>query len=476
MGQENERGFLYAELANQLEHQIVSGVLRPGDKLPSIRKLRANRGLSISTVSQALVELERRGRVEARPRSGYFVKVAKSTVSKPVLMRHRMRPRRVPLPHLADDFVTASANPSSVPLGGAVLSDALLPLKHLGRIARSVVTDPVSSFARYGAPAGELDLRRQIARRMLDLGIAATVDEIVVSAGCMDAIRLALLATTKPGDVVMMESPTFFGFLQLVRDLGLYALEVPTHPEHGIDLRAFARAAERHRAKVAIVTPTFQNPTGACMSSADRERLGAIARRRKMTIIEDDVYGDLAHDGTRHPPLAAVADCDTIYCSSFSKTLAPGLRLGWVYATKHIERLKRLKLSGAITSPPMNQLIAAQFLESGSYERHLRRLRIALSGQVASMRRALADHLPAGSQITMPTGGFLLWVQLPADINAHVLYEKLAGKGVSILPGTLCAVDGKYQSFVRVNAGYPWTPRLKKAVSVIGRSCARLTR
>ena len=465
--------FLYSSLADDLESQISAGVYRTGERLPSIRNLRRERGVSISTVSQALLELERRGLVEARPRSGYFVTPPTLAMKTPSLKRHRVRPRRVPVPHLADDFVSASADGSLVPLGGAVLSPDLLPLKQLSRVARSVVSGSARAFARYGPPAGAPELRRTIAKRMLGLGLPVGLDEVVISAGCMDSIRLALLATTKPGDLIALESPTFFGFLQAVRDLGLYALEIPTHPDRGIDVDALDRAAKRHAVRAAVITPIFQNPTGACMPQQDKERIAKLAKRRGFTIIEDDVYGDLVFAAPRPAPIAALGIGDVIYCTSLSKTLAPGLRLGWLLPGEHLDRVRRLKLSGTITSPALNQLVAAEVLDGGSYERHLRRLRVALKTQVATMRRALAMHLPAGTEVTQPEGGFLLWVRLPKGVDAHRVYQRAAQSGVSILPGTLCAVDDKYRRYIRINAGYPWSPLIESAVKTLGELVAR---
>ena len=464
--------FHYVALADDLEQQIKSGVYRSGERLPSIRKLHRERSLAVSTVGQALAELERRGLVEARPRSGYFVSRSRRLPAPP-LRRHRMRPRRVPLPHLADDFVTASADPRLAPLGGAVLSPELLPLKQLGRLTREVSHFAARSFSQYGPPAGAPELRRQIAKRMLELGLATTEDDVVISSGCMDAIRLALSAVAKPGDVIAVESPTFFGFLQLVRDMGLFALEIPTDPATGIDVASLDKALDRHDVKALIVTPNFQNPTGAVMPDAAKKEVARLAQRHRITIIEDDIYGDLYFSRARPKPLASLAgSADVIYCSSFSKNLAPGLRVGWlVPGSKHLDRVRRLKLSSTITSPPLNQLVLAEFLEAGSFDRHLRRLRGRLKTQVAAVLDRLADVLPPSATVTTPDGGFLLWVGLPKGTDSLELYERAAAQDVSILPGALCAVDAKHRGCLRLSCGHPVTPRINDA---LGRLAALL--
>lgn len=456
--------FRYVALADDLERQIAEGVYRGGDRLPSIRTLHRERALSMSTVNQALAELERRGLVQARARSGYFVAPARRREA-PALQRHRMRPRRVPLPHLADDFVTASADPGLVPLGGAVLSPELLPLKQLCRITRDVSQRVARAYATYGPPAGAPELRRQIAKRMLELGLGVTPDEVVVSSGCMDAIRLALLAVAKPGDVVAVESPTFFGFLQLVRDFGFYALEIPTDPRTGIDLASLQRALQAHEVKALIVTPNFHNPTGAVLPDEHKREVGRLARRHRVTVIEDDIYGDLYFGDRRPTPLAAVAEgADVLYCSSFSKNLAPGLRVGWVLPGRHLDRVRRLKLSSMITSPALDQLVIAEFLEMGSFDRHLRRLRGQLKSQMSSVLAELARGLPRAARVTDPEGGFLVWVDLGADVDTLELYERARRVGVSILPGALCAVDAKHRARFRVSCGYPFDDRMAAGI------------
>ncbi len=467
------RKFLYRQLADDLALQIKRGVYRAGEKIPSIRILKTERGVSLATVTHALAELENRGLIESRPRSGYVVAFPSAKLPYPDLKSHRMRPRKVPVPHLADDFVTDAANQRLVPLGGAVLSPSLLPLKHLARLIRTVSTKREQILASYGSPAGASELRREIAKRHLRLGVPIDPEDIVITTGCMDAIRLALLAVTKPGDIIALESPTFFGFLQLIRDLGLLALEVPTDPQHGIDLTSLKQAFHKHSVKALIVTPNFQNPTGAAMSLENKQNLVDLARRYKVTLIEDDVYGDLQFGPKRPVSLASLAANQVIYCNSFSKTLTPGLRIGWVTSPLHMDRLRRLKLSGTIASPLLNQLVIAHFLQAGSYERHLRHLRGALESQLESISRALSVHLPQSAQITSPLGGFLIWVKLPNPIDTLALHQDMKRKNISILPGALCATDAKYRRYLRISCGYPWSPKLEAAIRTLGKTVQR---
>lgn len=460
---------LYQQLADEIEAQIRGGEYRAGDRLPSVRRLHQERAVSIGTASEAFAELERRGLIEARPRSGYFATPPPRSFAPPPLERARLRPRPIPFDTLTDEFVTVSADPRLVPLGGAILGPDLVPLRHLARLTKEVVSRRPELLAKYGPPNGVLELRREIVKRMLPLGVPVPVEDVVVTSGCMDAIRIAIVSATKPGDIVAVESPTFFGFLQLLRGLGLRIVEVPVDAATGIDLDQLDKAAHLHRIRAVLVTPNFQNPTGATMPDANKIRLGQMARRRGFTVVEDDVYGDLHHSPRRPSPIAAlVHDADIIYCSSMSKTLAAGLRIGWLIPGQHIREASALKLGSIIASPGLNQLVLAEFLAAGSYTRHLRKLRLALKTQMSAMIRALGQILPAGCYMTSPEGGFLIWIMLDGKRDALAVYEESLRLGVAVMPGNLCATDDRYRSHLRISCGFPWSSRVEQGIRRVG--------
>jgi DNA-binding transcriptional MocR family regulator len=457
----------YRVLADEIEAMIACGDYRTGERLPSVRMIHRQRGLAIGTICHALAELEARGLIEARPRAGYFV-ANRRQLALPVTKATKPRAQRVPLPHLTDDFVTSSADKTLAPFGGTVLSSLLIPIRHLSRIARDV-TKSAEPFTTYGPPAGDLLLRREICKQLISIGVSATSKDVLITSGCMNAMRLAVGVAIKPGDTVVVESPTFFALLPMLRDAGLL---VATDSVKGIDLDALEAVATSTSGKskpgiaAVIVTPHFQNPTGACMSILNKHRLLALSRRFEFAIIEDDVYGDLYFGVNRPSPITALAQPEDriFYCSSFSKTLAAGLRIGYVVNRSAMSDLARAKLANTIASPVLNQLIIAEFLRTGSYQRHLRKLRTALRGQVAATTAAIANYFPADTQVTAPSGGFFLWLQLSEKVDSRTVYDLALSDGISILPGDLCSIDQRYRQYIRLSCGTPWSPILDKAI------------
>lgn len=454
----------YARLAQELEAQIRTGVYRVGERLPSVRTLTIERRLAVSTVARAFAELERRDLVEARPRSGYFVRSPSFKTSKGSLPGQSPRPAN----HILDEVVSAASDPCMIPFGGAILAPSVLPLKQLSSIVRELARSQAARvFASYGLPSGAIELRREIAKRMLAQGAAIGVDDVVITSGAMDAMRLGLSSVVRDGDLVAVESPCFFGTLGTLQEMGLQPVFVRNDPETGLDLQAFADCIAKHKVRAVVVTPNFQNPTGSLMSDDAKLEFLRIAAKHDLPVVEDDIYGDLQFSTRRHPPLASFGVGDVLHCGSF-KTLAPGLRVGWIVPGRHRHRTERLKLSGTIASPLLNQLAIAEFLASGSYDRHLRRLREQLSASVARMRTQLQSCLGPQASIADPKGGFLLWLSLGENIDAFEVYQEMKTRGVSIMPGVLFGTDSSLSNYLRINCGYPFNPERNQALKVLG--------
>ncbi|QTA93719.1 PLP-dependent aminotransferase family protein [Desulfonema magnum] len=464
--------FQYLRLANEIESKIMEGEYAAGDKLPSLRKLHKQLRLSISTVYQAYIELERRGIVEARTKSGFYVRpFLYNVLPSPKLEKQKnATPKRVSVNAVANAIVEAMSDSDILQLGGAVPSSELLPFKQLSRTLKSVSSQEMKSLMlTYEHPSGNPELRRQIAKRTLGLSEKITADEIITTNGCIEAISLCLRAVGKAGDTIAVESPTYHGFLQLIEDLGMYALGLPTDLTSGVDLNCLEKALDRNTVRACLFNPNFQNPLGFAMPDEKKQKLVALLNHKDIPVIEDDLCGDL-HFGEKRPATLKSFDKKglVLYCASFSKTLAPGLRVGWTMPGRYTDAVRRLKLNTCLASAKLNQAVIANFLKSGSHDRHLRRLRNALKNQMSNTALAIARYFPKGTKITSPKGGLLLWVQLDEAVDSLALYQEARKQRISILPGVICSSLGKYKNCIRLSCGHPWSEKLEKGIMTLG--------
>jgi DNA-binding transcriptional MocR family regulator len=466
-------GFLYEHLADELGQAIDRGALRAGDRLPSVRRLAQERSVSVSTVLEAYLQLENAGLIEVRPKSGHFVRRRSPLTAEPRSPRICQRPSRVSVTDAYTKILAAMRDPELVPFGCATIDPELLPVAQLNRIVAQLTREMTTLGARYEGAPGLLTLRRQIARRAVEWGVALSEHDVCTSIGATEGISLALRAVAKPGDVIAVESPAYFGVLQAIEGLGLRALEIPAHPRTGFDVSAFEEAIRTQPVRAVFVCPTISNPLGAIMPEEERERLVKITRRADIAIIEDDVYGELVFDGARPRPLRSFAgpseDNHVVLVSSVSKTLAPGYRVGWVAGGRWHDQIVRLKFSQSLADPPLLGMAIAEFLSSGGYDRHLRRLRTAVAGNVERFREAITEEFPEGTRVSSPRGGFVLWVELPPGIDALTLHEQALRRGIVVAPGPLFSARQRFANFIRISAGTPWNERNATAMRSLGR-------
>ncbi|MGB6310432.1 MAG: PLP-dependent aminotransferase family protein [Steroidobacteraceae bacterium] len=462
---------LYQELTQHIAMLIREGTLRTGDRAPSVRELCRNRGASPATVVHAYELLQADGYLEARPRSGFFISNAwRNSQTEPRLAQPARKPAQPDVSNLVFEVLEAMRARDVVPLGSAFPSPALFPLKqlarHLGVSAQRL--DPWSTVE--DLPPGNMKLRRQIAQRYLLAGARVLPEEIVVTSGGLEALNLALQAVTKPRDVVAVESPCFYGCLQAVENSGRRAVEIPTHPREGVDVDELERVLDREQVRACWFMTTFQNPLGAAMPTAAKSRLVRLLAARDIPLIEDNVYADLYFGEERLAPAKSFDRKGLVLdCGSFSKSLAPGYRLGWVAAGRFApEVLKRKVMTSLATSVPIQAAIA-DYLGRGVYERHLRKLRHTLESQQAAYLAALAKCLPSGTKWTRPAGGYLLWIELPAAVDAIELHRAALEHGISIAPGPMFSARRQYRNAIRLNYGHPWTPKVDAAIKTLGR-------
>ena len=462
---------LYRELAGDLSELITRGTLRAGDRVPSVRQLCRERKISPATAMRAYETLEARGLIETRARSGYYVSDRwQRAPQEPQSSRPRSRSTHVDVSELVFEILAATRNRDVVPLGSAFPSPTLFPwarlARHLGSSARNL--DPWSTVE--SLPPGSESLRRQIARRYLEFGIRVPADEIVVTSGALEALTLSLHAVTRAGDTIAIESPAFYGCLQAIEGAGLKALELPTDPREGIDLAALNEAIRKKNVRACWLMPTLQNPLGATMPLQKKRELVHMLAQHDVPLIEDDVYAEL-HFGPERPKPAKAFDRKglVLSCGSFSKCLAPGYRLGWVAAGRFAESVLRRKISTTLaTSVPIQNGVALTLKESG-YDAHLTKLRGALTSQQAATLQVIRAHFPADVRIAVPDGGYFLWIELAAHIDALEVHRLALESNISIAPGPMFSPRREFKHCLRLNTGHPMTPSIARAIEELGR-------
>ncbi len=465
-----EQGFLYDQVSRHVLGLIEQGTLRPGERAPSLRGLSRQLKVSISTVKQAYGSLEERGVLKVRPQSGFYVSGLPQQAP-PVPRRHAVccKPRKVRFGELFEEIFLLANNPEIVPLGAAVPSPDLLPGKGLLRATRRAAGLHAEAAIDYCFPPGLPALRRQIARRYAEFGVSVSPDEVVITSGATEGLTLALQAVARRGDVIAVESPTYFSVLRLIERMGLLAVEIDTDPETGMDPEALEMALETMDIRAVLTVPNFNNPLGALMPVAHKQRIAQLVAEHGVTLIEDDIYGDLYFEGERPPPIRRFDEAGrVITCSSFSKTLAPGYRVGWVLAGSRVDDVLEWKQATTSATASLPQLGVSEYLRSGEYDRHLRRLRQAFRDQVEHMRLLVARHFPPGTRITQPAGGFVLWVEMPRGNDCLEVFHNALEAGISITPGILFSATRRYRNCIRISCGHASSDEIEAAVEKLG--------
>ena len=470
-------GFLYEHLADELGQAIDRGSLRAGDRLPSVRRLAQERSVSVATVLEAYLRLENAGLIEVRPKSGHFVRGRSTLTAEPRTPRPVLTPSKVTVTDAYTKVLSAMRDPELLAFGCATVDPSYLPIGALNRIINQVTREMSTVGARYEGAPGLMTLRRQVARRAAELGVPITEHDLCTTIGATEGLSLALRAVAKPGDVIAVESPAYFGVLQAIESLGMRALEIPAHPRTGFDVSAFEETLRSQSVQAVMIAPTLSNPLGSVMPDDERERLVKLTRKHDIPVIEDDVYGELMFDGSHPKPLRSFAgpseDSHVLLVSSISKTLAPGYRVGWVAGGRWHDRVVRLKYGQSLACPSLPGMAVAEFLASGGYDRHLRRLRAHLAGNVERYREAIATQFPDGTRVSSPRGGFVLWVELPAGVDSLALHEAALRKRIVVAPGPLFSARQRFANFIRISAGTPWSDRVSDGIRTLARLIAR---
>ncbi len=473
---QNDKEPVYKKVASTLEELIASKSLRPGDRVPSVRQFSRQQRVSVPTTLQAYALLETRGLIEARPKSGFYVRFRRSNaVPEPARLGRAPKITDLANTDPVESLLADHSDTQLVPLGAALPSHDLLPGIKLARTMAAIARRLGAASSGYGVAPGSAVLRRELARRSLEWGCALKADDFIVTVGATEAVSLALRATCEPGDTVLVESPTYFGFARMLRDLRLKALPVPVDSATGIDLHALQKALRRARVSACLLIPNFHNPVGCSMPDENKRQLVELLAPRGIPIIEDDIYGDLQHAGARPRCLKAFdADGSVMLCGSYTKTLAPGYRVGYIAGGRWHSRVAALKRSTTLSGATLPVLAVAEFVKNGGYDRYLRSVRQAYRNQVDRMREAIVETFPKDIRLSRPQGSFLLWCELPAKVDSLVLFQQARAAGISIAPGPLFSPDGEFRNFIRINCGFPWNARIERSIGVLGHLVQRL--
>ncbi|MCY1280830.1 HTH-type transcriptional regulator NorG [compost metagenome] len=328
--------------------------------------------------------------------------------------------------------------------------------------------DPRSTVA--DMTPGNHALRRQIALRYMVGGLPLPIEELVICNGALEALNLCLQVVTRPGDLVAIEAPAFYASLQVLERLKLKAVEIPLHPRDGIDLQVLEDSLERLPIKACWFMSNFQNPLGASLSEDKKRQLAALLAKHQVPMIEDDVYAEL-YFGQHAPKPVKAYDNEglVMHCSSFSKSLAPGYRVGWVAGGRFAGQIERLKLMTSISASVPAQAAIADYLQHGGYDRHLRKLRYALESQRNAMLAAVARHFPEETRVSRPEGGYFLWLEFPEQVDSLRLFQLALAQGISIAPGPIFSATRRFGHCARLNFGHPWSNSSEQAMETLGR-------
>lgn len=466
---------LYEQVAAELRQRIDHGYYRCGDRLPSIRALSREHKISIATAQEAFRLLEDSGLAEARPKSGYYVRPRPAVPQLPDISRPAQRPLEVSQWEQVLDLLCASETAGVLALGRGMPDIGAPTLKPLQRALAEGSRSTQLRGLQYDSLRGSPELRQEVARLAVASGSQLHPDDIVVTTGCQEALSTSMRAVTRPGDVVAVDSPSFYGSMQAIKAFGLKAMEIPTDPVSGISLEALELALEQWPIRAIQVTPTCNNPLGYTMPDARKRQLVTLAQRFDVAIIEDDIYGDLSYAFPRPRSLKSFDDDGRVLlCSSFSKTLAPGVRVGWVAPGRYREQVLHMKYVSTAACATLPQLAVADFIAQGHYERHLRRMRVQYQQNRDRMIDWIERYFPAGTRISYPQGSFLLWIELPGDIDSLRLNERLRDSDIRIGPGVLFSASGKYRNCMRLNYSDLESERIEPAVRRIGETATRM--
>lgn len=464
--------FLYQQLYQDLSDEIERGQRPVGERMPSIRQLCEQRGFSKSTVLTTYARLEAEGLIEARPRSGYFVCAhdLRGAEAQHLQSPQQSQPEATPIPVTAGQVMVDIMDKGAAfdLISGGERRPGNEQLRRC--MARAQRQQSAAEQLHYDEPSGSEELRTVLAQRFVSSGAPLGTNELIITSGCQNALMLALMATTQRGDVVAIESPGFYGVIQLLELLGLKALELPTSPHYGLSPDGLELALQHWDIKAVVVSPCYSTPMGSCMPESHKQQILAMTQRRGIPIIEDDIYGELGFGPERPRTLHSYDHYGSVLlCSSFSKNLSRDLRIGWIAPGRYFQRVKQLKLITSLATSITVQKGITHFLQEGGFDRHLRLRRQQLKQQYQQLLELIPNCLPQAISCSQPQGGLSLWVEFAPNIDTLELYHQALEQGVIITPGRLFTAQERYRNAIRLSFSAPWTEARVDALCTFGK-------
>ncbi|EOE7087109.1 PLP-dependent aminotransferase family protein [Enterobacter hormaechei] len=463
--------YRYAELADTMADEIARGLWLPGTRFPSIRASASRFHVGINTVKSAYRLLEDRGLIIARPQSGYFVceqapvlsdsgfssvageKISLSGVSRllSIILSHQQQ---------GDCIDLALACPSG---------EKYYPADKLRKLTAAVLRSESQLMTTYVLPPGSERLRQQIARRGYRLGMALKAEDILLTHGTTEALSLAIRAVTKPGDIIAVETPTFYNLYPAIWDLGREILEIETSTHTGLCLDTLQQYLEQKKVSAVITIPTGHNPLGFTMPVENRKRLAAMAAYHSVPVIEDAMYAELQYTSGMVPNIKAF-DFDgwVLACASYTKTIAPDYRVGWLEAGRFRDIAMQLKFTSSVGESVLLTESLGKFLENGGYDHHLRKICQFYAAQIDRMRALIMRYFPKGTLVSRPQAGFVLWLELPASVDTLVLFHQALEEKIICMPGVLCSGGKRYQNCLRMAVCFDLTPAVVQGIARLG--------
>ncbi|WP_063812642.1 PLP-dependent aminotransferase family protein [Burkholderia cepacia] len=458
--------FLHVSLAATLEAEIERGMWSPGQRLPSVRQLSHVRRVSVTTALAAYRLLEDKRLIEAHPQKGFYVRPGIYPLTSS--QQTALYVERSDEPLTRDTLNCLDTAPELISFGTALCGKELFPTEVLSRCIASTARKHRELLTEVSFSPGSRRLRENLAAHASSWNCQFGADEVLVTNGCVEAFGLCLQAVARAGDTVVVESPAYYGFLSTIERLGMTALPLAFARDPARAFSDITRLAKRRRIGACLMSTGVSNPGGTGLTLDMKRELVDLLERTQIPLIEDATFSDLHFESVQRAAKSYDRTGNVLLCSSLSKTLSPGLRIGWVSGGRHHDALVSLKRTMSIGQPLLIQEGVAEYLNTGGYHHHLRQLRKHCQRQTEETAQIVHRHFPRGTQFSLPNGGYLLWVRLPDAVLGTALYQHAFDAGITVAPGPMFSPDGNFENFIRLNCGEPLDARRRSALRRVG--------